>query len=45
MKKKIFYIIITITCLIGIISTGLLVKYTIDLSKNLSITSYISNEE
>lgn len=45
MKEKIFYIIIIIICLIGIVSTGLLVKYTIDLSKNLSITAYISNEE
>lgn len=45
MKNKIFYSIITIICLIGIVSTGLLVKHTIDLSKNLSITAYISNEE
>ena len=45
MKDKIFYGIITIICLIGILSTGLLIKHTIDLSKNLSITAYISNEE
>lgn len=45
MKDKTFYIIITIICLIGIVSTGLLVKRTIDLSKHLSITAYISNEE
>lgn len=45
MKDKIFYIIITIICLIGLILTGLLVKYTINLSRSLSITSYISNEE
>lgn len=45
MKDKIFYSIIVIICLIGIVSTGLLVKYTLDLSKNLSITSFISNEE
>ena len=45
MKNKVFYIIITIICLIGIVSTGFLVKHTIDLSRNLSITSYISNEE
>lgn len=45
MKDKIFYIIIMIICLLGIIGTGLLVKYTIDLSRNLSITAYISNEE
>lgn len=45
MKNKIFFIIITIICLIGIVSIGLLVKYTIDLSRNLSITAYISNEE
>lgn len=45
MKNKVFYTIITIICLIGIVITGLLVKYTIDLSRDLSITSYISNEE
>ena len=45
MRDKIFYIIIIIVCVIGIVSTGLLVKYTIDLSKSLSITAYISNEE
>ena len=45
MKDKIFYSIITIICLIGIVSTGLLVKHTMDLSKHLSITAYISNEE
>lgn len=45
MKDKIFYIIVAVVCLIGIISTGILVKYTIDLSRNLSITAYISNEE
>ena len=45
MKDKVFYIIITIICLIGIVSTSFLVKYTIDLSRNVSITSYISNEE
>ncbi len=45
MKDKIFYIIVTVVCLIGIITTGILVKYTIDLSRNLSITAYISNEE
>lgn len=45
MKDKVFYIIITIICLIGIVSTVFLVKHTIDLSRNLSITSYISNEE
>ena len=45
MRDKIFYSIIIIICLIGIVSTGLLVKHTIDLSKNLSITAYISNEE
>ena len=45
MKDKVFYIIITIICLIGIVSTFFLVKHTIDLSRNLSITSYISNEE
>ncbi len=45
MKNKIFYSIVTIICLIGIVSTGLLVKHTLDLSKNLSITAYISNED
>lgn len=45
MKDKVFFIIVTIICLIGIISTGILVKYTINLSRNLSITAYISNEE
>lgn len=45
MKNEIFIIIITIICLIGIGSTGILVKYTMDLSRNLSITAYISNEE
>lgn len=45
MKKEIFYIVVIIICLVGMISTGLLIKYTIDLSKNVSITSYISNEE
>ena len=45
MKKEIFYIVVIIICLMGIISKGLLIKYTIDLSKNVSITSYISNEE
>lgn len=45
MNDKIFYTIIVFVCLIGLISTGYLVKYTIDLSKQLSITSYISNEE
>ena len=45
MKEKIFYIIVTVVCLIGIILTGILVKYTIDLSQNLSITAFISNEE
>ena len=44
MKDKIFYIIITCICLIGVVGTGLLVKYTNDLSKKLSITAYISNE-
>ena len=45
MKDKTFYIIVTVVCLIGIIATGMLAKYTIDLSKELSITSFISNEE
>ncbi len=45
MKDKIFYIIVAIICLIGIVSTAILVKYTINLSKQLSITAYISNEE
>lgn len=45
MKDKFFYMIIAIICLIGVATTGLLVKYTLDLSKNLSITAYISNEE
>lgn len=45
MKDKVFYSIITIICLIGIVLTGLLVKYTVDLKENMSITSYISNEE
>ena len=45
MKDKFFYIIIAVICLIGIISTGLLIKYTMDLSQKSSITAYISNEE
>ena len=45
MKDKIFYIIVIIICIIGVISTGTLVKYTINLKKSLSITAYISNEE
>lgn len=45
MKDKVFYSIITIICLIGIVLTGLLIKYTVDLKENMSITSYISNEE
>lgn len=45
MKDKLFYSIIVIICLIGIVSTGLLVKHTMDLSENISITAYISNEE
>ena len=45
MKDKVFYIIITVICLIGLTSTLLLVKHTIDLSRKLSITAYISNEE
>lgn len=45
MKEKVFYSIIAIICVIGIVTTGLLVKYTIDLKDNLSITSFISNEE
>lgn len=45
MKNNIFYTIIIIVCLIGFILTGSLVKYTIDLSKQSSITAFISNEE
>ena len=45
MKDKVFYSIIMIICLIGIVLTGLLIKYTADLKENMSITSYISNEE
>lgn len=45
MKDKIFYIIIALICLIGIICTASLVKYTIDLSEKMSITAFISNEE
>ncbi len=44
MKDKVFYIILTIIILIGIFLTGMLVKYTLDLSQNLSITAFISNE-
>ena len=45
MKDKFFYIILAIVCLIGIIITGILVKYTIYLRDELSITAFISNEE
>ncbi len=45
MKNNIFYTIVIIVCLIGFIVTGNLVKYTIDLSKQSSITAFISNEE
>ena len=45
MKNQTFYAVIAIVCLIGILSTGLLVKHTVDLSQNLSITAYIANEE
>ncbi len=45
MKDILFYIIVVILCLVGIITTSCLVKYTLDLKENLSITSYISNEE
>ena len=44
MRDKIFYVIITIICLIGITSIGCLLKYTIELSRDLSVTAYISNE-
>ena len=44
MKDKTFFIIVAIICLIGVVTTGILIKHTIDLSKNLSITSFISNE-
>ncbi len=45
MKDKTFYTIIIIICLLGVLLTGKLIKYTIDLSKKLSITAFISNEE
>ena len=45
MKDKFFYIILAIVCLIGMVITGILVKYTIDLRDELSITAFISNEE
>ena len=45
MKDKFFYIILAIVCLIGIVITGILVKYAIDLRDELSITAFISNEE
>ncbi|MCR5187020.1 MAG: hypothetical protein K6D97_07925 [Clostridia bacterium] len=45
MKDKMFYSIVIVICFIGIVTTGLLVKYTVNLSKHLSITAYISNEE
>lgn len=45
MKNNIFYAIVIIVCLIGFVVTGSLVKYTIDLSKQSSITAFISNEE
>lgn len=45
MKNNIFYTIIAIVCLIGFMITGMIVKYTIDLSNKSSITAVISNEE
>ena len=45
MKNKIFYTIIVVICLIGFIITGFLVKYTLDLVNQSSITAVISNEE
>ncbi len=45
MKDNIFYTILIIVCIIGFICTGILVKYTIDLTKNASLTAFISNEE
>ncbi len=45
MRDKFFYSIIAVICLVGMVLTGLLIKYTIDLRENMSITSYISNEE
>lgn len=45
MKDKNFYILVAIISLIGIIVTGCLVKYTLNLSSKSSITAVISNEE
>ena len=45
MKEKIFYLILILISVIGCIFTGLHVKYVIDMSKDMSITAFISNEE
>lgn len=45
MNDKKFYIIIAILSILGIISTFSLVHYTLVLHENLSLTSFISNDE
>lgn len=45
MNDKKFYIIILIIIFLGLITSGILIKYTMDLKENVSITSFISTEE
>ncbi len=44
MSEKQFKIILIAIMLLGVITSGILVKYTIDLSKKASITAFISTE-
>lgn len=44
MSEKQFKIILIAIMLLGVITSGILVKYTIDLSKKSSITAFISTE-
>ena len=44
MKEKTFYRIIGIICLIGIVLTGMHLKYIFSISNGMSITAFISNE-
>ena len=45
MDENKFNKIVCVIMIIGIICTGVLIKYTVDRYKELSITSFISTEE
>lgn len=44
MRKKTFIKIMITIAIIGVLSTGILIAYTIHLRQNCSIITYIANE-